>query len=196
MTDLIDRIRERMEGLRQGHLVVDDDGWYSCPKSGTCIRNEPEDYCDCGADRHNAALDAITDTLLALVEENADARVCIELQGGPMQMFPCQSCGKEWPWPGVLSTGMGKCPPCLRGEMRHLRALVEKAGEMEKALRDEIIVEFRRIAGYACKLAEQAEKAGAKGLGAHDAWFRSHAEEGERKALAALAAFKAVKETT
>ena len=37
------------------------------------------------------------------------------------QVFPCSRCGQEWLWPGVLSTGMATCPPCLRAEVTRLR---------------------------------------------------------------------------
>ena len=58
---------ERLEGLRRGHLQVEEDCWYSCPKSEEGCCNEwagPE--CDCGADAHNAELDAIIADLRGL----------------------------------------------------------------------------------------------------------------------------------
>jgi hypothetical protein len=52
-------LREKMELLRQSHYVCDD-CWYSCPKSGQCCNDtSPHDYCNCGADRHNAIIDEI-----------------------------------------------------------------------------------------------------------------------------------------
>ncbi len=59
-----------------------------------------------------------------LTQEWDDLRGLIEGQGGPMQMFPCQTCGKEWPWPGVLSSGMSTCPPCLRRERDEQKRIV------------------------------------------------------------------------
>ena len=41
-----------LERLRRTHMVCED-GWYSCPKSGESIRDEPADYCNCGADKAN-----------------------------------------------------------------------------------------------------------------------------------------------
>lgn len=52
------KLREKLELLRLKHYVCDD-CWYSCPKSGECCNNEPKDYCNCGADSHNAVIDEI-----------------------------------------------------------------------------------------------------------------------------------------
>ena len=49
------RVKELEAGLEQlwrTHRVCED-GWHSCPKSGECIRDEPADYCNCGADIAN-----------------------------------------------------------------------------------------------------------------------------------------------
>jgi len=48
-----------LEKLRRGHCSCDD-CWYSCPKSedGCCDDSQGKE-CNCGADEHNAALDAI-----------------------------------------------------------------------------------------------------------------------------------------
>lgn len=53
-----------LEQLRREHLSVPD-CWYSCPKSGDCCNEAEGDECNCGADAHNALIDA----LLALVAE-------------------------------------------------------------------------------------------------------------------------------
>lgn len=59
------------EKLRREHLVVDEDCYYSCPKSGQCCNeNKPEDRCECGADRHNANLE---DLLRVLEQMQLDA---------------------------------------------------------------------------------------------------------------------------
>ncbi len=52
--------RAQLEALRQQHLLVDD-SWYSCPKAeGGCADDKiPEGVCWCGADKHNALVDAI-----------------------------------------------------------------------------------------------------------------------------------------
>ena len=37
------------------HRVIDEDCWYSCPKSGECCdESRKDDPCDCGADAENA----------------------------------------------------------------------------------------------------------------------------------------------
>jgi hypothetical protein len=60
-----DALRAALEKSRMPHLVVDGDCWYSCPKSGECCNDgEDKDHCNCGADQHNAVIDAA----LALVE--------------------------------------------------------------------------------------------------------------------------------
>ncbi len=51
-TDLLDALRD----AKRPHLVVED-CWYSCPESGECC-NDDAKGCTCGADRHNAAIDA------------------------------------------------------------------------------------------------------------------------------------------
>lgn len=49
----------RLEELRRPHSVVDD-CFYSCPKSGECCDDDrDEDKCWCGADEHNAKIDAL-----------------------------------------------------------------------------------------------------------------------------------------
>lgn len=48
-------LRDKLYSLETGHLVVDEDNWYSCPASGNCIRDH-DGGCNCGADRHNATL--------------------------------------------------------------------------------------------------------------------------------------------
>ena len=52
-------LREGIEGLRRPHEICED-CWYSCPKSDECC-NEHEDptICRCGADAHNAKVDAL-----------------------------------------------------------------------------------------------------------------------------------------
>ena len=54
----VERLREALTKLRVEHLYVDD-CWYSCPKSieGCCDDSKGDD-CNCGADAHNAVIDA------------------------------------------------------------------------------------------------------------------------------------------
>lgn len=56
--------RALVEALRIPHLNVED-CWYSCPKSvdGCCNDNYPDDVCACGADTHNAKVDALLKAL-------------------------------------------------------------------------------------------------------------------------------------
>lgn len=48
-----------IEALRITHLNLDEDCWYSCPKSGHCCDENKVDRCNCGADEHNAKIDSI-----------------------------------------------------------------------------------------------------------------------------------------
>ena len=48
------------------HRVVEEDGWYSCPKSGECIdESRKNDACDCGADTENALREEAASALSA-----------------------------------------------------------------------------------------------------------------------------------
>jgi hypothetical protein len=47
-----------LEGLRRSHLEVED-GYYSCPLMENYFGPEEGETCNCGADKHNAKLDAI-----------------------------------------------------------------------------------------------------------------------------------------
>ncbi len=66
-------IRKALEVLRLGHYTCED-CWYSCPKSegGSCDDRE-SDQCNCGADTHNAILDAIIALLPETFDENISA---------------------------------------------------------------------------------------------------------------------------
>ncbi len=50
--------KEWLDSLRLAHHKSDD-CWYSCPKSGESCNDEEGDGCNCGADEHNARIDAI-----------------------------------------------------------------------------------------------------------------------------------------
>ena len=61
LRDLIRAVRDQQAALqaaKEAHLICED-CWYSCPKSGECCDDaaDPE-LCKCGADEHNAAIDA------------------------------------------------------------------------------------------------------------------------------------------
>ena len=63
---LIERQQARIAELEKAliaskipHADNDEDCWYSCPKSGHCCNSQlPDDFCNCGADAHNARIDA------------------------------------------------------------------------------------------------------------------------------------------
>lgn len=60
MDDLIEVLRAALLTAKVEHLVVDEDCWFSCPKSGACCNDTiPEDQCNCGADEHNARIDDV-----------------------------------------------------------------------------------------------------------------------------------------
>lgn len=75
--------RERLLGiltttlprLRRPHLV-EGDCWYSCPKSGDCCDDERDtNHCDCGADAHNAIIDAALAEVCEALNETGDIPV-------------------------------------------------------------------------------------------------------------------------
>lgn len=55
--DEIKRLRAALEAAKIPHLVVDD-CWYSCPLSEKCCNDQEPAKCNCGADDHNAKIDA------------------------------------------------------------------------------------------------------------------------------------------
>lgn len=68
-----ERIAVILAALRQSHLIVEEDEWYSCPQAkradGSYASTNVDRHgqpCDCGADRHNALLDE----LAALLKDN------------------------------------------------------------------------------------------------------------------------------
>ena len=53
------RMRAALEAAKLPHYVCEDDCWYSCPKSGECCDDTADQTkCNCGADAHNAKIDA------------------------------------------------------------------------------------------------------------------------------------------
>ena len=54
----ISRLRAALQAAKIPHLVVGGDCWFSCPASGECCNDNLDGKCDCGADKHNAAIDA------------------------------------------------------------------------------------------------------------------------------------------
>ena len=61
-----ERLVALIESLRLRHDQCED-CWYSCPKSeeGCCDESRPTDVCTCGADAHNATIDAVLAALAA-----------------------------------------------------------------------------------------------------------------------------------
>lgn len=51
--------RKELEALRRPHVVVEGDGWFSCPLSGECLDETLQHKCYCGAEAHNARIDAL-----------------------------------------------------------------------------------------------------------------------------------------
>lgn len=59
MSDRVELLCAALVAAKIDHLVVDDDCWMSCPKSGQCCNDTiPQNLCNCGADAHNARIDA------------------------------------------------------------------------------------------------------------------------------------------
>lgn len=65
MTEIdLTALRALLLSLRRSHSLVDEDCWYSCPKAtysdgdiGYCGPDKGNP-CNCGADEHNARIDA------------------------------------------------------------------------------------------------------------------------------------------
>jgi hypothetical protein len=58
LDDDVARLRAALEKARIPHRYCDD-SWYSCPKEESgCADESQGDKCNCGADEHNAAIDA------------------------------------------------------------------------------------------------------------------------------------------
>ena len=58
---------ERLAVLAKRSHTYCEDGWYSCPKAEDgCFDDRRGPECDCGADKHNAEVDA----LMALLRSN------------------------------------------------------------------------------------------------------------------------------
>ncbi len=51
-------LRVALQSLRMDHFVLEEDCWYSCPKSGRCCDDSAGTECTCSADRINAIIDA------------------------------------------------------------------------------------------------------------------------------------------
>lgn len=57
-----------LQQAKYPHMTCED-CWYSCPKSGECCNEDlPKDKCTCGADIHNAAIDAALNGVVELDE--------------------------------------------------------------------------------------------------------------------------------
>lgn len=81
LLQLVERLREA--GQRRYHLTVEDDPFYSCPKSpdGCADDSQPKDVCNCGADKHNAAVDAAAKALVEALKS--------------LPEFDCGSCKRK-----------------------------------------------------------------------------------------------------
>lgn len=56
--DRIAKLETALKNARMSHQTCEDN-WYSCPKSSEgCSNDAAGDECTCGADEHNAAIDA------------------------------------------------------------------------------------------------------------------------------------------
>ena len=68
MKDELASVREAMVKLYRKHDECED-CWYSCPKSADgCCNDAQGDECNCGAEKHNAILDAIISSLSKIEE--------------------------------------------------------------------------------------------------------------------------------
>jgi len=63
MTDYKALCAELVQLARREHHYCED-SWYSCPKAeGGCSNDSAGSECDCGADKHNAKVDALCTAL-------------------------------------------------------------------------------------------------------------------------------------
>ena len=54
---------DALQKLRREHHVCEEDNWFSCPKSGQCLKDGHSDQCDCGADEANSLIDAVLQSI-------------------------------------------------------------------------------------------------------------------------------------
>ena len=62
---------DALQKLRREHHVCEEDNWFSCPKSGQCLKDGHSDQCDCGADEANSLIDAV-------LQSNTGGTPCIK----------------------------------------------------------------------------------------------------------------------
>ena len=69
---LVERLREA--GQRKWHVGLEWDTWENCPKhpEGCANPDKPKDVCTCGADKHNAAVDAAAKALVAEIKRTEE----------------------------------------------------------------------------------------------------------------------------
>ena len=82
---------KRLDELRITHHTCDD-CWYSCPASGDCCNEFSGNECDCGADEHNAKLDAI---LAALTAQGSAAEPVAWMQSDHLNKLVMKHCGSQ-----------------------------------------------------------------------------------------------------
>ena len=60
MTTTRDLIQQLAGLAKREHYTCEEDSWYNCPRSeGGSANDNAGEECDCGADEHNAKVDAI-----------------------------------------------------------------------------------------------------------------------------------------
>ena len=78
---LVERLREA--GQRKWHVGLEWDPWENCPKhpEGCSNPDKPKSVCTCGADEHNAAVDAAAKALVEALKS--------------LPEFDCGSCKRK-----------------------------------------------------------------------------------------------------
>lgn len=77
------QLETALRSVKRSHHICED-CWYSCPASGECCNDNEGNECNCGADRHNAAIDtAISATAAPQITAGATSPEQAERPGRP-----------------------------------------------------------------------------------------------------------------
>lgn len=92
MTDTTRDLIQQLAGLaKREHYTCEEDSWYNCPRSeGGSANDNAGEECDCGADEHNAKVDAICGLLSQPDPEGLTDEELLELMPETMRdEFSC-----------------------------------------------------------------------------------------------------------
>ena len=82
MTTTRDLIQQLAGLAKREHYTCEEDSWYNCPRSeGGSANDNAGEECDCGADEHNAKVDAICALLSQPEPEGLTDEEILDLSG-------------------------------------------------------------------------------------------------------------------